>query len=168
MVHCCTHWLVPTTVPTTMPTIVPTVVPTAWCITMAVPVALLLCMLTAVPTAWRSTMAVPVALLLIVLTAVPTAWRSTVAMPVSSPGAVVWLWDIYTISLLQLATVGNDDLAFRLVSWGSLGVLNCGYNVHSLHNLSEHHMFAIQMRGWHCGNEELRPIGAWAETNSMC
>jgi hypothetical protein len=64
-------------------------------------------------------------------------------------------------SLLQLTGIHDGDLAFGGPRRRSLRL----YGVHdgsSLQYLAKHHVAAIQPRRFHGGNEELRPIRAWA------
>ena len=61
--------------------------------------------------------------------------------------------------LLQLATVGDHDGADRLVAGVGGGALDHANDLHSLHDLSEADVLAVQVRRGHGRDEELGAIG---------
>lgn len=62
---------------------------------------------------------------------------------------------------LKLTAVSNGDLGLGLAAVRAVG-LDALDNVHSFDNLSENNVLAIQPRGGHSGDEELRAIGVLA------
>lgn len=63
--------------------------------------------------------------------------------------------------VLQLATVCDGHSLRSLATAGS-HFLHGFHHIHTLDNLSEHYMLAIQPRGWYGAQEELRTVGARA------
>ena len=59
---------------------------------------------------------------------------------------------------LQLSTVHNHHIHLGLVVVACLRLLDLVDNVHSLHHLAKHHVFAVQVRARHRGNKELRAV----------
>ena len=61
--------------------------------------------------------------------------------------------------LLELTTVGDDASSLRLVVGASGLSLNLADNVHTISNLSEHDVLAIEPSGLHGADKELRSVG---------
>ena len=55
----------------------------------------------------------------------------------------------------QLTTVRNHNIHLRLVVLSRLRLLDLVHNLHSLHNLSEHHVLAVQVRARRRRDKEL-------------
>ena len=59
--------------------------------------------------------------------------------------------------LSQTSTPNNHHLLSRR-SIGRSNTLNCVYILLSADHLTKHGVLAVEMRGWNCGDEELRSI----------
>jgi len=59
---------------------------------------------------------------------------------------------------LELAGLVDRNLFARFAALGAVG-LNLLDDIHALDHRSEDHVLAVEPRGLHCGQEELRPIG---------
>jgi len=64
----------------------------------------------------------------------------------------------------ELARVGNNDIDIGLVA-GSWGVLNLSHDVHTLNNLAENDVAAIEPVGFDSADKELGAIGILASVS---
>jgi len=71
---------------------------------------------------------------------------------------------IVPIQNLGIERFGTDDLDLlqRPVTTICSSIANPVNDVHSVHDLSEHSVLAIQVRRWRQTDEELAAVGAWA------
>lgn len=70
-------------------------------------------------------------------------------------------WNL-EFGISERSTVGDDNIFSWLVTGGGFGIFNCGNDIHTLDNFTEHNVTVVQPWGQHGGDEELRSIGILA------